>query len=166
MRTTLYLIRHARPEPGDGLDPGLAPAGRRQAECTRDFLAVRPIDACYSAPVRRSVETAAAVADPHGLRPQLLADLGPDATPAQVRAAYDQVLAAHPGQGIVVVAPGRIHRAYVAALLGLPAAAPLPLDPCGLSIVTCDGTGPRLATLNATFHLNGVPAVPLHPAAA
>jgi broad specificity phosphatase PhoE len=50
-------------------DPPLTPLGIRQAEATRDFLAIRPIDHCYCSPLRRAVETAAIVAAPHGVRP-------------------------------------------------------------------------------------------------
>ena len=78
MRTMLYLLRHAATEAnlaqpallqGRRDDPPLAPLGRRQASATRDFLAVRPIDACYCSPLRRAFETAAIVAAPHGLTP-------------------------------------------------------------------------------------------------
>lgn len=76
--TVLYLIRHgataanlARPARLQGCrhDPPLAPLGVRQAEATRDFLAIRPIDHCYSSPLHRALQTAAIVAAPHGLTP-------------------------------------------------------------------------------------------------
>lgn len=79
MRTTLFLIRHgateanlARPAKLQGrrLDPPLAPAGVRQAEATRDLLALRPVEACYTSPLRRAVQTATIVAAPHGLTPR------------------------------------------------------------------------------------------------
>jgi broad specificity phosphatase PhoE len=57
---------------GRKLDPPLAKLGVRQAEATRDFLAIRPVDHCYSSPLRRAMETAAIVAAPHGLIPQPL----------------------------------------------------------------------------------------------
>lgn len=50
-------------------DPALAPLGIRQAEATRDFLAIRSIQHCYSSPLRRALQTAAIVAAPHGLTP-------------------------------------------------------------------------------------------------
>jgi broad specificity phosphatase PhoE len=50
----------------------LARIGVRQAEATRDFLAIRPIDHCYSSPLLRAVQTAAIVAAPHGLAPEPL----------------------------------------------------------------------------------------------
>jgi broad specificity phosphatase PhoE len=50
----------------------LARLGVRQAEATRDFLAIRPLDHCYCSPLLRAVQTAAIVAAPHGLSPQSL----------------------------------------------------------------------------------------------
>ena len=84
MRTTLYLLRHAATEAnlanpprlqGRGHNPPLARLGVRQAEATRDFLAVRPIDVCYSSPLRRALQTALIVGAPHGLSPVPLAAL-------------------------------------------------------------------------------------------
>ncbi|HEV3237723.1 MAG TPA: histidine phosphatase family protein [Gemmataceae bacterium] len=81
METVLYLIRHgateanlARPAllQGRHHDAGLAPLGIRQAQATRDFLAIRPIDYCYSSPLRRAVQTAEIVSKPHGLKPGIL----------------------------------------------------------------------------------------------
>jgi broad specificity phosphatase PhoE len=78
MKTTLYLIRHgateanlARPQrlQGRKSNPPLARLGVRQAEATRDLLAIRPIDACYCSPLLRAVETAQIVAAPHRLLP-------------------------------------------------------------------------------------------------
>ena len=78
-KTVLYLIRHgatdanlARPARIQGRrhNPPLARLGVRQAEATRDFLAIRPIDYCYCSPLLRAVQTAAIVAAPHGLSPQ------------------------------------------------------------------------------------------------
>lgn len=84
MKTLLYLLRHgatdanlARPARLQGRrhNPPLARLGVRQAEATRDFLAVRPIDHCYSSPMLRAIETATIVARPHGLTPQPIEDL-------------------------------------------------------------------------------------------
>ncbi len=80
-KTVLYLIRHgateanlARPARIQGRrhNPPLTRLGVRQAEATRDFLAIRPIDHCYCSPLLRAVQTAAIVAGPHGLSPQPL----------------------------------------------------------------------------------------------
>src|SRR5262245_8362180 len=78
MKTVLYLIRHGATEAnlarapvlqGRRYNPPLAPVGVRQAEATRDFLAIRPIECCYSSPLLRALQTAAIVAAPHGLTP-------------------------------------------------------------------------------------------------
>lgn len=78
MRTTLYLLRHAATEAnlahpprlqGRKHNPPLARLGIRQAEATRDFLADRPIAACYCSPLLRAQQTASIVAAPHGLLP-------------------------------------------------------------------------------------------------
>jgi broad specificity phosphatase PhoE len=80
----MYLIRHgateanlARPArlQGRRLNPPLAILGVRQAELTRDFLAIRPVDACYTSPLLRAVQTASIIAAPHGVSPQALDDL-------------------------------------------------------------------------------------------
>jgi broad specificity phosphatase PhoE len=84
MRTTLYLLRHgateanlARPPwlQGRRVNAPLARLGVRQAEATRDFLAVRPVDVCYCSPLLRAIQTATIVAAPHGLSPQPLEEL-------------------------------------------------------------------------------------------
>ena len=78
MKTTLYLMRHGAPEvnlarppvlQGRGLNLPLASLGVRQAEATRDFLAIWPIDRCYCSPLLRAEQTATIVAAPHGLAP-------------------------------------------------------------------------------------------------
>jgi broad specificity phosphatase PhoE len=80
-KTVLYLIRHGATEAnlarplrlqGRRHNPRLSRLGVRQAEATRDFLAIRPIDRCYTSPLLRAVQTAAIVAAPHGLSPQPL----------------------------------------------------------------------------------------------
>jgi broad specificity phosphatase PhoE len=84
LKTVLYLIRHgateanlARPArlQGRGQDLPLARLGVRQAEATRDFLAIRPVDHCYCSPLVRAVQTATIVTAPHGLTPRPLEGL-------------------------------------------------------------------------------------------
>src|SRR5262249_50843806 len=83
MRTLLYLVRHgatpwnlATPALLQGRrDFPLAPLGIRQAERTRDFLAVRGIDHCYCSPLQRAKHTASIIAEPHDLEPQMRGDL-------------------------------------------------------------------------------------------
>jgi broad specificity phosphatase PhoE len=84
MKTILYLLRHgateanlARPPKlqGRGHNPPLADLGIRQAEATRDFLAIRPVDYCYCSPLLRAFQTAAIVGAPHYLSPQSVESL-------------------------------------------------------------------------------------------
>jgi broad specificity phosphatase PhoE len=79
MKTVLYLLRHGATEAnlaepyrlqGRKHNPPLARLGIRQAEATRDFLAIRPIDHCYCSPLLRAFQTASIIAAPHGMSPQ------------------------------------------------------------------------------------------------
>ncbi len=81
MHTIMYLIRHGATEAnlakparlqGRRHDPPLARLGIRQAEMTRDFLAVRPIDQCFCSPLKRTMQTASIIAGPHEIAPQPL----------------------------------------------------------------------------------------------
>ncbi len=208
-KTVLYLIRHgateanlARPARLQGRrhNPPLARLGVRQAEATRDFLAIRPIDHCYCSPLLRAVQTAAIVAAPHGLSPQPMEALiecdvgrweGLDwqtirtldadgfqrfhANPAEfgypggesfrdvharVSPILDDLLSAHEGESILVVAHHVVNRTYLAGLLGLTLdqAKQVTLDNCGISVVFRDGAETTVNTLNAAFHLQGVAA--------
>jgi len=83
-KTTMYLIRHGATEAnlaepyrlqGRKTDTPLARIGVRQAEATRDFLAIRPVDACYCSPMLRAVQTASIIAAPHGLSPVPIPEL-------------------------------------------------------------------------------------------
>jgi broad specificity phosphatase PhoE len=209
MKTTLYLLRHAATEAnlarpprlqGRRHDPPLARLGIRQAEATRDFLAVRPIDHCYSSPLLRAVQTATIVAAPHGLSPlpvealtecdvgswegldwQTIRYLDAEAyhrfmsNPAEhgypggesfadvyrrASAALEDLLQAHAGRAILIVSHHVVNRTYLAGLLGLSPeqARQVTLDNCGISVVTRDGDGTAVSTLNAAFHLQGVAA--------
>ncbi|RAG83299.1 hypothetical protein DN069_23205 [Streptacidiphilus pinicola] len=82
--TTLVLLRHGetlltperRISGSGGTNPGLSPAGRRQAAETADALARRGgIDAVVTSPLRRCQETAQAVAARLGLSVRAEADL-------------------------------------------------------------------------------------------
>ena len=73
--TRLILVRHApTAETGKRLTGrlpgvGLSPAGRRAAAALSRALADTPLQAVCTSPVQRCRETAALVAEPHGLRP-------------------------------------------------------------------------------------------------
>ena len=67
----LLLVRHAEPVrivDADGpADPPLADRGREQAERLAAWLRDEPLDDIWSSPMRRAMETAAPVAEAHGL---------------------------------------------------------------------------------------------------
>lgn len=87
----LLLIRHALPvrrdadetDPTRPADPELSPEGIRQADALASWLAGERIDALYTSPLRRAVETAAPTAAATGLDPVVrdgLAEWDRDAT--------------------------------------------------------------------------------------
>ena len=68
---------------------------------------------------------------------------------------FNELLARHAGETILVVSHHVVNRVYLAGLLGLsPSEAKrVSLDNCGVSVVAQDGESKRLVTLNATLHL-------------
>jgi probable phosphoglycerate mutase len=76
----LLWVRHAEPErvaPGTGVpaNPNLTAAGREQAQRLADWLAHEHIDAVLSSPQRRAQQTAAPIADAHGLTVEIVEGL-------------------------------------------------------------------------------------------
>lgn len=83
-QTTLYLIRHGATASneqvppvlqGSGIDSSLSDLGQRQAEATGTLLAGFRLDAVFSSPMLRAVQTAEAITRPHGLTVSRQADL-------------------------------------------------------------------------------------------
>lgn len=80
--TQLLLIRHGLTDWVGHRLPGWTPGihlseeGRRQAKALAQRLASLPIEAIYASPLERTVETAEAIAAPHGLSVQLRENLG------------------------------------------------------------------------------------------
>lgn len=80
--TQLLLVRHGLTDWVGQRLPGWTPGvhlseeGRQQAEALAQRLASLPIEAIYASPLERTVETAEAVAAPHGLSVQLRENLG------------------------------------------------------------------------------------------
>ena len=170
MRTTLYLIRHGAAEAEVGRWPNatLDRLGVRQAQLTRDLLAVRPIDLCYCGPSRDAVQTAQIIAEPHGLNPCIVDGLderdGEDGEhfarlQRRVTDTLGDLLDGHPGQTLLVVAHRLAHVSYLAGVLRLTPeeAGQVRLDHCGVSVVVREGGQTAIAMLNASFHLQGIP---------
>jgi len=99
--TTIIFVRHAEKAAAPAGDPALSPAGQqRAAELARQLVdadVIRGVDAIYSTPLRRTKETAQAVADALDL-PVNIYDAG-DTEPI-----LDNILKKHKGQIILVVA--------------------------------------------------------------
>ncbi|HZA75499.1 MAG TPA: histidine phosphatase family protein [Acidimicrobiales bacterium] len=183
----LLLIRHARPlrvQSVDGpADPGLSPLGRRQAEALAAWLAAERIDAVYTSPLRRAVETAAPLGEALGVAvtsEAALAEYDAEATAyipiedlraagdprwmevpddiagfqARVGEGVDRLAAAHPSQRIAFVCHGGVINVIVSAVLGVgPQMLFLPAY-TSISRVLIASTGQRsLASLNETGHL-------------
>ncbi|MBI4884089.1 MAG: histidine phosphatase family protein [Actinobacteria bacterium] len=75
----LLLIRHGLPvrrELREGIaDPELAPAGHQQARYLAEYLATEAIDAIYSSPQQRAVQTAKPIAASRGLEIKIVDDV-------------------------------------------------------------------------------------------
>jgi broad specificity phosphatase PhoE len=209
MKTILYLLRHGATTAnlstppvlqGRHHNPPLAELGIRQAEVTRDFLAVRSIDACYCSPLQRAVHTASIIAQPHGLRPKPLkalveCDVGrwegldwqtirktdadaygrfmknpgkfgyPDGESFadvydRASGAFEELFSKHRGRAILVVSHHVVNRTYLAGVIGVPPdlSRRVSLENCGISVVVRDDQQTYVATLNASFHLQGLAA--------
>ena len=67
----LILVRHGSQQPAGGgnADPALSETGRREARQVADYLARSSVDAIYTSPLRRAVETAAPLASALALHP-------------------------------------------------------------------------------------------------
>jgi probable phosphoglycerate mutase len=79
--TRLYLVRHAQSEGNRGdyeeadRDPPLSEVGREQARRLGQRFARQKVDAAYSSPLRRALETARAIAGAANLKVRTLEDL-------------------------------------------------------------------------------------------
>ena len=98
--TTMIFVRHAEKALAPVDDPPLSPAGElRAAELSRQLVdadVAAGIDAIYSTPYRRTIETVQPVADALGLDVNLYA-------PDDNEAVLSKILTAHKGQIVLVV---------------------------------------------------------------
>ena len=98
--TTLIFVRHAEKEAAPADDPGLTDAGRqRVAELTRqlsDADVVAGVDAIYSSPFKRTMETVQPLATRLGL------DIN-EYDPSDNEGVLERILADHKGKIVLVV---------------------------------------------------------------
>ena len=72
----LVFVRHGQPErvirhDGQPADPPLSDVGRQQATAVAGWLVEMGVDALYSSPLRRALQTADAIAAATGLEPSV-----------------------------------------------------------------------------------------------
>lgn len=101
----LYLIRHGATIPnlqkppvlqGCGIDAELSPEGIAQAKRVATRFADTPIAAVYASDLVRAQQTAAAIAEPHGLAVQTAADIHEIAVGRWEGKSWPQVMAEQP----------------------------------------------------------------------
>ena len=185
----LLLIRHALPvrvDEGavDGpADPELSELGRGQALALAEWLADEKVDAVYSSPMRRALETAAPLGARIGLEVVVedgVAEFDRDAPsyipieelkaagdprwnqlPEQpdhfrdlVVDAVERIVAAHPGQRVAVVCHGGVVNAYAAHVLGIDDVLFFLPHYTSISRIMAASSGERsIASLNEAAHL-------------
>ena len=92
--TEVLIIRHAQVLPSHSSeDVSLTDTGREQARTLADYLARQNLDAVFSSPARRALETAAAVAEPRGVEVKTVAGLRDIDTKFPVDRSMQQFLA-------------------------------------------------------------------------
>jgi probable phosphoglycerate mutase len=132
--TEVMLIRHGDvyDEAEDDVDPPLSPRGREQAKRLAARLQRLQVDALYSSPLRRAMETAEALGRDVIVEPRLvevdtsLSDNShievtepPDQVVERMSALVDDAVAAHPGGRVVMIGHGVAILHYVCNVMRL-----------------------------------------------
>ena len=168
--TVIWLVRHGDCYEGmsEGTNPPLSPLGHTQAARLAKRVKRAGVTAIYSSPYRRAVETARAITDDVHEDQRLVEielELGDGgnlefkesaaSVVARMRAAIDDIVAAHPGEHVVVVTHGVALMAYLSDLLHLEAGQ-LRLLPyyTSVSVVRAMGDVRMVATIADTAHLD------------
>ncbi len=168
--TTIWLVRHGDCYEGmaEGSDPPLSPIGRTQAARLAERLSRIGTAAVYSSPLRRAVETAKAIRDDiheDGRLVEIDLELNDDSTlefkestasvVARMRSAVDDIVAAHPGEHVVVVTHGIALMAYISDVLHLePGQIRLLPYFTSVSVVRALGDARMVGTIADTAHLD------------
>ena len=168
--TVIWLVRHGDCYEGmaEGTNPPLSPLGYTQAARLAERVKRAGVTAIYSSPLRRAIETAWAFADDVHEDQRLVEielELGDDgnlefkesaaSVVKRMRSAIDDIVAAHPGEHVVVVTHGVALMAYISDLLHLDAGQ-LRLLPyyTSVSVVRALGDVRMVATIADTAHLD------------
>jgi probable phosphoglycerate mutase len=167
--TEIWLVRHGDcyEDMADGPDPPLSALGRRQAERLAGRVRRSGAGAIYSSPYRRAVETARIIGTDVREDSRLVEielELGDDSAlqftetadsvVARMRAAIDDIVAAHPGKRVIAVTHGVALMAYVTDVLRLEPGK-IRLLPYFTSVTVVRGLGDRrmVGSIADTAHL-------------
>ncbi len=170
--TEIWLVRHA--DVYDGIeyvpDPPLSPLGRRQAERLAQRLKSLEIDAVYSSPLRRALQTAASLSERVETDPRLTEaragyadgrmelEESPAAVIQRMQDAVDAAVAAHPGGRIAMVSHGIAILTYLCDVLRLtPGTLRLFPDFTSISVVRVKGDRRMAGSLCDAAHLEAEP---------
>ena len=166
--TEVWLARHADVyDQGEVVaDPSLSPLGRRQAERLAQRIKSVKVDAVYSSPLRRALQTAGALRDRVETDPRLTEararypngkvelQESPDALIDRMRGAVDAAVGAHPGGRVVMVSHGIAILNYLCDVLRLtPGTLRLFPDFTSVSVVRVKGDRRAAGSLCDTAHL-------------
>lgn len=133
--TRLYFVRHAEKATAPAADPPLTPAGEARAEALVDVLRGERLHAIYSSQFRRTLATAAPVAEAQGVEVTVLPIEGPDAD-AVVRAQARQIAADSFPYAVLVVGHSNTIPDMISELTGEPMADLGDLEYDGVYVVT------------------------------
>ena len=168
--TVIWLVRHGDCYEGmaEGSDPPLSALGRTQAARLAQRVKRVGATAVYSSPLRRAVQTARTIGDDVQEDDRLVEielQLGDDgnlefkesaaSVVERMRSAIDDIVAAHPGEHVVVVTHGVALMAYISDVLHLEAGR-LRLLPyyTSVSFVRALGDVRMVSTIADTAHLD------------
>jgi probable phosphoglycerate mutase len=167
--TEVWLVRHG--DCYEGIteeDPALSPRGRQQAARLGERLRRIRVDAVYSSPMRRARETAAAITADARVDDRLVevhteledghvrpAEM-PDDVLARMREAVSDIVAAHPGDRVVIVGHALSIMSYLCDVLRVEFGA-LRLLPyyTSVNIVRVLGDRRMVGSLADVAHLEG-----------
>jgi len=170
--TEVWLVRHADVyDQGEVVsDPPLSPLGRKQVKRLAQRLKSVNVDAVYSSPLRRALQTATALRDRVETDPRLTEarasypngkvelQESPDALIERMRGAVDAAVAAHPGGRVLMVSHGIAILNYLCDVLRLtPGTLRLFPDFTSVSVIRVKGDRRVAGSLCDTAHLEAAP---------
>jgi len=160
---SVILVRHGETDwnrvrriQGSGSDTLLNEKGKQQAESLALRLKAERIQAIYSSPLRRSLDTALPIAQHHQMEVALKPDLRVELQQRAWSAVQCLVSQHNDNDGIIVAASHYFTIVtIICSVLGLPLTqmGRLRVSPGSISVLVFDEPAPRLTLFNDTCHL-------------